>query len=80
MRRKPAICHFSTGFWAVAAGTLVFTREAAACSVCLGDPESPMVKGAVAGIIVMLVLVYGVLAGFIGFTAMRVIRRQRSHR
>lgn len=79
MRKKPVICRFSMGFWAVAAGTLVFAREAAACSVCLGDPQSPMVKGAVAGIIVMLVLVYGVLAGFIGFTAMRIIRRQRPH-
>jgi hypothetical protein len=35
------------------------TNPAAACSVCFGDPESPMTRGAVAGVMV--------LGGVVGF-------------
>ncbi len=43
------------------AGTVVFalTDRASACSVCFGDSESAMAKGAAAGVLV--------LAGIIGF-------------
>ena len=34
-------------------------QPAVACSVCFGDPDSPMAKGAVMGVLV--------LGGFIGF-------------
>ena len=38
--------------------------EAGACAVCYGNPESPMTKGIVAGIWVMLGCIGFVLAGF----------------
>lgn len=37
---------------------------ARACSVCFGDPESPMAQGAVAGVYVMI--------GFIGFVLLMI--------
>ena len=41
-----------------------------ACSVCYGDPDSPMTKGAMWGVIVLGIIVYGVLfsVAFIGAT------------
>lgn len=33
---------------------MLLSDSAMACSVCFGDPESPMMKGAVAGVYVMV--------------------------
>jgi hypothetical protein len=38
-----------------------------ACSVCYGNPESPLSKGMVWGVFTLLVIVGGVLAGIGGF-------------
>lgn len=40
-----------------------------ACSVCFGDPDNPMTKGAVAGVYVMIGFVGFVLFGIIGTAA-----------
>lgn len=37
-----------------------------ACSVCYGDPASPLSKGAAAGVIVLGLAIVGVLGSFIG--------------
>ena len=37
-----------------------------ACTVCYGDPASPLSKGAVAGVLVLGVAIGGVLATFAG--------------
>lgn len=52
-----------TQCWAIIAWALALalfaTDPVAACSVCFGDPESPMTRGAVAGVMV--------LGGVVGF-------------
>lgn len=50
--------------------------RAAACSVCFGDPNSSMAKGAVAGVYVMLCVVGAVLVGM-GGTCLFWIQRSR---
>ena len=45
---------------------LVFSRPVIACSVCFGDPESPMTKGAAAGILVLGGIIASVLMGIVG--------------
>jgi len=47
-----------------------------ACSVCFGDPNSPMVHGAKAGVVVLLGIVCGVLGGILA-VAVFWIRRAR---
>ena len=39
---------------------------AAACPVCFGDPDSDMAQGAMWGILVLGIVVYGVLMGMVG--------------
>jgi len=52
------------GFYTLA---LIFAAESAeACSVCFGNPESPMTKSMVAGIWLMLGCIGAVLAAFAG--------------
>ncbi|MFQ5413067.1 MAG: hypothetical protein ACE5E6_01275 [Phycisphaerae bacterium] len=41
-------------------------QHAVACSVCFGDPESKMVKGALAGVSVLVGVVACVLLGVTG--------------
>jgi Na+/proline symporter len=43
--------------------TFLVAESASACSVCFGDPNSAMVKGAQAGVLVMLGVVGVMLAG-----------------
>ena len=53
--------------WAMATAVAVAALVAAdadACSVCFGNPESPMTKSMVAGIWVMLAFIGTLLAGF----------------
>ena len=48
-----------------------------ACSVCGGDPNSDMVKGAFSGVIVMVAVTYGLLMGFVALGATWFIRARR---
>lgn len=51
-------------------------RAADACPVCAGDPDSPLTKGAAAGVVFLVVVVSSLLAG-IAFTAFTWARRAR---
>ena len=44
-------------------GSLLIAQPALACSVCFGDPGSSMNQGLQAGMLVLLVVVYVLLAG-----------------
>ncbi len=48
------------------AGVLLAADRASACAVCFGDPETPMAKGVVAGVVVLIAVVGVVLAGIVG--------------
>jgi len=48
------------------AGIASTATQARACAVCFGDPESPMVKGAVAGVLVLVGVIAFVLIGVAG--------------
>ena len=50
--------------------------EALACAVCFGDPDSPMAKGVVWGVLVLVGIVSFVLAGVAG-TALFWLHRSR---
>ncbi len=54
--------------WLIAACTVVLLTadRAWACAVCFGDPESPMAKGVVAGVFVLIAVVGVVLIGMAG--------------
>ena len=47
----------------VGLATLLVAESASACSVCFGDPNSSMVKGVQAGVLVLLGVVGVVLTG-----------------
>ena len=48
----------------VCLGALLSAQPVLACSVCFGDPNSSMVQGAQAGVLVLLGVIGTVLAGF----------------
>lgn len=48
-----------------------------ACPVCWGASDDPLVKGTSAGVIVLGVLVYTLLLGFVGFGILFFIRSRR---
>ena len=54
----------------------VFAQESWACSVCFGDPNSPMTHGAKAGVAVLLGII-GIVLGGILAVAVFWIRRAR---
>jgi len=58
------------------AAILLASQEAWACSVCAGDVESPLTKGAMAGVLVLVGVVGFVLAGMAG-TGLFWIQRSR---
>ena len=51
-------------------------NQALGCAVCYGDPESPLAKGAVAGVLVLMGVVGFVLLGVAG-TGMYWVHRGR---
>ena len=59
---------------------LKFAPTVQACAVCFGDPESPMTKGAAAGVIVLVGVVGFVLVGIMGVTAFWIHRGHRAAR
>ena len=52
------------------------TDRAAACAVCFGDPDSPMAKGVVAGVLTLVGVVGFVLIG-IACTGLFWVQRSR---
>jgi hypothetical protein len=50
---------------------------AAACPVCYGDPESDMGKGVTNGVLFLLAIIGGVLAGVAGITGFFMYRAYR---
>lgn len=67
--------------WLNAAGALLAFGPAAdavrACAICSGDPESPMAQGAAAGVLALVIIVGGVLAGIAGITGFWIVRARR---
>jgi len=63
----------------VLVGMVVCATTAAvqACPVCFGDPNSEMVKGAQAGVMFMVGVIYTVLLGLGGFMAFWIVRARR---
>jgi hypothetical protein len=57
--------------------TAACAEEAWACSTCFGDPESPMAKGAVVGVAVLLGVIVAVLGGVAGVGLFWVQRSRR---
>ena len=56
--------------------SIIFLRNSWACSVCFGDPNSPMIHGAKAGVAFLLGIVGLVLGGILAVTVFW-IRRAR---
>lgn len=54
----------------------ISANQALACAVCYGDPESPLAKGAAAGVLVLMGVVGFVLLGVAG-TGMYWVHRGR---
>lgn len=55
------------------------TSELFACSVCQGDPNSGLVKGAKAGVLFMAITTYTLLLGMVGVGATWFVRHRRRH-
>lgn len=53
---------------------------ARACSVCQGNPDSELVKGAQGGVVVMILVTYGVLLCFGAMVALWLVRARRLSR
>jgi hypothetical protein len=64
------LCLAVTVFFAVA-------TEVRACSVCFGDPESPMAKGFVWGVLVLVAIVGCVLSAIAGIAVFWMCRGRR---
>ncbi len=60
-----------------AAMLLLAAAPVDACSVCQGNPDSELVKGAQGGVVVMIVVTYGVLLGFGAMVALWFVRARR---
>jgi hypothetical protein len=56
---------------------LATSVTAKACSVCFGDPDSPMTKGAVAGVYVMIGFIGCVLTAIAGTACFWMVRGRR---
>jgi hypothetical protein len=63
----------------LACACVVLTNAAQlfACSVCQGNPDSKLVKGAEAGVLLMVFVTYGLLLGMIGLGATWFVRQRR---
>ena len=54
-----------------------YSASASACAVCFGDPNSDMVKGAQAGVIVLAVFAYVVVMTMVGVAGLWAFRARR---
>ncbi len=59
---------------------LLAAREATACTVCFGDPDSALTHGARWGIVTMLLVTYGLLVGMAAMLGFVMVRAHRRHR
>jgi len=62
---------------ALLTGWLSFAPVAAACSVCFGNQEDPMVQGAANGVLLMVIVTYGMLLGMGALVATWFVRARR---
>ncbi len=62
---------------ALLATLLIGADYAVACPVCFGDPDSEMTRGAMWGIMVLGIVVYGVLMGMVGVGVTWFIRSRK---
>ena len=67
---------FVVVFFLAVAVVVCMTDRAAACAVCYGDPDSPMAKGVVAGVLTLVGVIGFVLVGIAG-TGLFWIQRSR---
>jgi hypothetical protein len=67
------------GFWTAAAAVVLLgiANPVLACPVCFGNPNSPQMKGAQAGILALLLVTVSMLAAFAGFFFIYLRRRIR---
>ncbi len=56
---------------------LLDANYALACPVCFGNPESKMAQGAMWGIMVLGIVIYGVLMGMVGIGVTWFIRARK---
>ena len=77
MRHRVVWRGLASALSALAAVLLVQPATVLACSVCYGDPESPMVKGAVWGVWALLGVVGIVQIGFAVFFFVYLPRRAK---
>ena len=63
--------------WLAGVATLLQVEPAPACSVCFGDPESAMAKGAAAGVLVMCGFIGSILLAVAGTGLLWVHRSRR---
>jgi len=62
----------------LAVGILLMSNARAwACAVCQGDPDSGLTKGAKAGVLLLALVTYGMLMGFVGIAACWIVRARR---
>ncbi len=62
---------------ALLATLLIGADYAVACPVCFGDPDSDMTQGAMWGILVLGIVIYGVLMGMVGIGVTWFIRARK---
>ncbi len=74
---KGAVCGWAGRIAAAVVVLALIAGPAAACSVCQGDPDSRMAKGAQAGVVAMLAITYGLLAGIATIAGVWVVRARR---
>lgn len=60
-------------------GALLVSVDANACAVCFGNPDSPMTKGMIAGVWVMVGCIGSLLAGFAGIFGYWIYRSYHPH-
>ncbi len=61
----------------LSASLLIGADYAVACPVCFGDPDSEMAQGAMWGILVLGIFIYGVLMGMVGVGVTWFIRARK---
>ncbi len=68
---------FILGSLAALIATTGVVRPALGCTACFGDPDSPLTHGARQGILIMVVITYGLLFGLALMFTVVVVRARR---
>jgi len=77
MARSATAPKWAARMVAAAVVSALVAGPAAACSVCQGDPDSRMAKGAQAGVVALLAITYALLAGIATIAGVWVVRARR---